>query len=95
MIEAMFVGRPVAGVDAFGVGELVDDGVSGWLCPPRDLGALTDVLSKALITGDTALEAMGRVARDRVAHSHDSAGYVEHFRARLTSWLDRSDGSHR
>ncbi len=95
MIEAMLVGRPVAGVDAFGVGELVTDGVSGWLCPPRDLGALTEVLSKALITGDAALGAMGRAARDRVLQHHDAAGYVQHFHARLTSWLDRADGSHR
>ena len=81
----------MVGVDAFGVGELVDDGVSGWLCPPRDLAALTDVLSKAFISGDPALAAMGRAARDRVLQRHGAAGYVEHFRARLTSWLEASD----
>lgn len=87
MIEAMLVGRPVAGVDAFGVGELVQDGISGWLCPPRDLVALTRVLERAVITGAPALAAMGDAARERVLHGHDSAGYIAHVTHRVQAWL--------
>jgi glycosyltransferase involved in cell wall biosynthesis len=92
MIEAMLVGRPVAGVDAFGVGELVQDGVSGWLCPPRDLAALTDILTRAVITGGPSLDAMGRAARERVLQRHDSAGYVAHVTDRVRGWLDEARG---
>ena len=88
MIEAMLVGRPVAGVDAFGVGELVQDGISGWLCPPRDLVPLTEVLRRAVVTGGSALDAMGAAARERVLQRHDSAGYIAHVTDRLRGWLE-------
>lgn len=90
MIEAMLVGRPVVGVDAFGVGELVQDGISGWLCPPRDLVALTEVLRRAVVTGGAALDAMGGAARERVLQHHDSAGYIAHVTQRLRGWLSDS-----
>ena len=90
MIEAMLVGRPVAGVDAFGVGELVQDGISGWLCPPRDLVPLTEVLRRAVVTGGSALDAMGAAARERVLQRHDSAGYIAHVTDRLRGWLSET-----
>lgn len=93
MIEAMLVGRPVAAADAFGVGELVEDGVSGWLCPPRDLAALTDVLTRAVTADESELTAMGKAARARVRARHDSAGYVTHVTDRVRGWLDDPPGT--
>jgi glycosyltransferase involved in cell wall biosynthesis len=93
MIEAMLVGRPVAGVDAFGVGELVQDGVSGWLCPPRDLVQLTEVLHRAVVTRRSALDAMGSAARERVLQHHDSVGYIAHVTDRLRAWLPGVPGA--
>nr|WP_300047995.1 glycosyltransferase family 4 protein [uncultured Nocardioides sp.] len=90
MIEAMLVGRPVAGVDAFGVGELVQDGISGWLCPPRDLVRLTEILRRAVVTGGSGLDAMGAAARERVLQRHDSAGYIAHVTDRLRGWLSET-----
>ena len=43
-IEAFARGRPVVASDAGGLADIVTDGVDGWLFPPRDVAALTEVL---------------------------------------------------
>ena len=88
MLEAMLAGRPVAAASVFGVPELVEDGVSGWLCEPSDLLALTDLVRQAVTAPATQLVSRGAVARSRVEEHHSSAGFVEHVAARLQSWLD-------
>ncbi|WP_299926472.1 glycosyltransferase family 4 protein [uncultured Nocardioides sp.] len=88
MLEAMLAGRPVAAVSVFGVPELVEDGVSGWLCEPGDLAALTELVRQAATVGASQLSLMGTAARARVEEHHSSAGFVEHVAARLQGWLE-------
>lgn len=88
MLEAMLTGRPVAATAAFGVGELVEDGVSGWLCEPGDLHELTKVLTEATVADDATLAHMGAAARARVKSDHASTGYVDH----VLAWLRAQPG---
>ncbi|RYB94284.1 glycosyltransferase family 1 protein [Nocardioides oleivorans] len=90
MLEAMLAGRPVAAASVFGVPELVEDGVSGWLCEPGDLAALTDLLRRAVTAGTTQLKSMGAAARTRVQERHSSSGFVDHVATRLQGWLGES-----
>jgi glycosyltransferase involved in cell wall biosynthesis len=50
LVEAMAAELPAVAVDAFGPGEIVADGTTGWLVPPDDeaalAGALEDVLTR-------------------------------------------------
>lgn len=92
MLEAMLAGRPVAAASVFGVPELVEDGVSGWLCEPGDLSALTELLRQAVTVGATQLSSMGTAARARAEEHHSSARFVEHVAARLQRWLEDAAG---
>jgi glycosyltransferase involved in cell wall biosynthesis len=64
VLEAMACGVPVVGTAVGGVPEMIEDGVTGYLVPPRDARAMADALVKVL--RDPARDAMGRAARDRV-----------------------------
>ena len=64
IIEAMAAGLPVVATDVGGVAELVTDGHTGVLVPPRDVDALAASLDRLL--ADRQLRAdMGRAGRDR------------------------------
>lgn len=78
MLEAMACARPVVGTDVGGVGEVVLDGVCGYLVPPKDpvrfAARLTDLLS-----APDAARAMGRAGRHRVETQLSLAKSVEKF----------------
>lgn len=64
-IEAMAAGRPVVGTEVGGMPDLIDDGVTGFLVPPRDPEALATRLLELL--DDPALAAtMGERSARRV-----------------------------
>jgi colanic acid/amylovoran biosynthesis glycosyltransferase len=66
--EAMAHGRPVVASAVGGLLDLVEDGVTGLLVPPRDPGALRAALERLL--GDAALRRrLGAAARER-ARAH-------------------------
>jgi len=63
--EAMSYGRPVVAGAVGGLLDLVDDGETGLLVPPRDVPALREALERLL--GDRELRRrMGEAARERV-----------------------------
>jgi glycosyltransferase involved in cell wall biosynthesis len=63
--EAMALGRPVVASSAGGNPELVEDGVSGLLVPPRDSAAVASAVRRLLL--DPALAArLSTAARERV-----------------------------
>jgi len=66
LIEAMSVGTPVIATDVGGVSEVVDDGVTGLVVPPRDVEALATAIA-SLIDDPEKRERMGRAAAEQAA----------------------------
>jgi glycosyltransferase involved in cell wall biosynthesis len=83
MLECMAFGVPVLSTDVFGVPELVEDGVNGWLFEARDMGALIAAMHRVLSLTPDELGAAGNVARLRVDRQHSSANYGEAYRGLL------------
>ena len=69
--EAMAVGLPVVSTVHSGIPELVEDGVSGYLVPERDVRALSDRLSY-LIEHPDRWEAMGQAGKKKIEEDFDS-----------------------
>lgn len=84
IIEAMRAGLPVIASAVGGIPELVDDGVSGLLVPPRDARALAEALSR-LIENPGLAQSMGRAGRQR---------FLDHFQQEAMllaveqTWMD-------
>ena len=72
LMEAQASGKPVIATQVAGVGELVEDGVNGFIVPPGDMQRLSEAIRR--LAGDSALCArMGAAGPDRVAADFDIA----------------------
>ncbi|WP_106204908.1 glycosyltransferase [Aliiruegeria haliotis] len=72
LMEAMASRRPVVATRVAGVGELVEDGVSGTTVPPGDACPLAEAIA-ALLDNPERARAMGDAGRQRVCSEYDSA----------------------
>jgi glycosyltransferase involved in cell wall biosynthesis len=77
-LDAMAAGLPVVGSAVGGVPELVEDGKTGWLVPPRDVEALASRIRLLLNNPEQRL-AMGAAAQRRVRDHFSLAQMVESF----------------
>ena len=84
IIEANAAGKPVIGADAAGIPEVIEDGVTGLLVPPRDGGALAQAVLRVLDDRepwlhDFARRVPGRV-RERFAPARQVRALEDVFR---------------
>jgi glycosyltransferase involved in cell wall biosynthesis len=63
LVEAMAYGRPIIATAVGGNAEIIADGVSGMLCPPRDSKCLSRRLA-ALLADGTLRNRLGQAARE-------------------------------
>jgi glycosyltransferase involved in cell wall biosynthesis len=73
----MAFGVPVVSTRVFGVPELIDDGVTGYLCDTRDAGGLERTLDRALAAGPEERDRITRDAAARVAVRHEPSAYAD------------------
>lgn len=66
LLEAAASGRPLITSDIPGCREAVEDGVSGYLCMPRDANALCDAMRKCMNASPEERESMGKIGRTRM-----------------------------
>jgi glycosyltransferase involved in cell wall biosynthesis len=78
ILEAGAAGVPVVATRWSGIPEIVRDGFTGMLVPPRDVAALTDALSQLLRDRSLASE-MGNCARKWVQQNFGIAVVAQHF----------------
>jgi glycosyltransferase involved in cell wall biosynthesis len=92
VLEAMAWELPVLATAVYGLPELIDDGETGWLCPPRDVDALADGLERALATGPEERREVARRARALVERRHDLPTYAERIGGLLTEATGATPG---
>ena len=81
VLEAMAMRRPVIATDVGGTGEVVEDGVNGFLLPaPIPAGLLCEKL-ELLLANPQEQEKMGRAGRIRVEQEFDLRRSVERYEA--------------
>jgi glycosyltransferase involved in cell wall biosynthesis len=66
LLEAAASGRAIVTTDVPGCRDIVRDGDNGYLCAPRDAGALAQALERAAATDDAVWQRMALAGRARV-----------------------------
>ncbi|MGQ9630787.1 MAG: glycosyltransferase family 4 protein [bacterium] len=75
VIEGMAAGKPVIGTRSGGIPEIIVDGVTGFLVPPKDHEAIAQKL-RELHENPQMARAMGEAGRERVAENFTAQRYV-------------------
>jgi glycosyltransferase involved in cell wall biosynthesis len=87
ILEAMAMSRPAVCTAVGGLPEMVEDGVTGYLVPPRDPRALAAALGRVLSSDDRG-RAMGEAARRRLEERFPFAAMLRAAERELLAALD-------
>jgi D-inositol-3-phosphate glycosyltransferase len=87
VLEAMAFELPVLGTDVFGLPELIQDGVTGYLCRPNDRLSLVSALSRSLGDPPQRRREIAAAARSMVCQRHDVSGFVTAYATLLDGLL--------
>lgn len=71
LLEAAAMGKPIVTTDLPGCKEVVQDGVNGFLIPPKNVNALAEAIEKLLLNKDLRKE-MGILSRKKAIEEFDS-----------------------
>lgn len=71
LLEAAAMGRPIITTDAIGCRDVVDNGVNGYLCNPRDAEDLADKMALILEMPMEKCVAMGLAGRSKIEREFD------------------------
>ena len=91
VIEAQAAGLPVLGIQSPGVGDIVEDGVTGLLAQDEDLAIFTAKMVR-LVTDQESLQKMGFQAREASqAYSYEQTSHLllDHYQQLIKEVSDR------
>lgn len=90
VLESMALGATVVSTDAGGTGEIITDGVNGFLCERRNAGILSETLRKALELSKDRRDEIGENARhtikERFSIEKISDEMLEYFHEVITDF---------
>jgi glycosyltransferase involved in cell wall biosynthesis len=71
LLESAAMGRPCITTDAPGCRDAVDDGVTGFVCPPRDATGLLEAMRRFVQAPQSLREQWGRAGRQKMEREFD------------------------
>lgn len=91
LLEAASMAKPLIATDVPGCRQVVDDGVNGYLCRPRDAPDLAAKMLAMLELGDEGRRAMGLAGRVKMEREFDEAIVVARYLEAIEAALRWSD----
>lgn len=85
LLEAAAMARPLLTTDAIGCRDTVEDGVTGYLCRPRDPAGLGECMTAMVEQGYEARLAMGRSGRAKMEREFDERQVIDRYLALLAT----------
>jgi glycosyltransferase involved in cell wall biosynthesis len=79
LLEAAAMGRPIIAADAVGCREVVDDGVNGFLCRPRDAADLARKMERMIALSPEERAEMGLRGREKMEREFDERTVIRKY----------------
>ncbi len=79
LLEAAAMARPIITTDAVGCRDVVDHGLNGFLCRPRDAADLADKMAQMVVMSPAKRQLMGQKGREKVAQKFDERIVVDKY----------------
>jgi glycosyltransferase involved in cell wall biosynthesis len=89
LLEAAAIARPVITTDVVGCREVVEDGVTGLLCQPRDAVDLADKMGQMVSASRKERETMGRLGRRKMELEFDEKLVIDKYLDAIAAVLAR------
>lgn len=89
LLEGAAMGKPLVGTDVPGCRELIDDGVTGALCPVRDADSLAEAMERIARLPEDRLNELGRAARRKVEREFGEQMVVDAYLEALAEVMAR------
>jgi glycosyltransferase involved in cell wall biosynthesis len=90
IIEAMACELPVVVTDSGGPREIVEDGQTGFIVPPKDPDALAQAMLRLMSLPEAERRKMGKLGRERAAAQYSLDRIVDQWEALYTEFLKRN-----
>ncbi len=79
LLESASMGRPLIASKIPGCMEIIDDGVTGYLCEPKDAKSLEDAIRKFIRLSHEERKDMGVLGRLKMEREYDRKIIIEHY----------------
>lgn len=79
LLEAAAMARPIVTTNSVGCRDVVDDGVNGYLCKPRDAVDLADKISKVVSLSHSERTVMGLHGREKMEREFDERIVIDKY----------------
>ena len=90
LLEAAAMGRPIITTDMPGCRDVVDDGVNGFLVPPREIPALAGRMAAMVKASTDEIAQMGQRSRNKAMRQFDEQLVIDRYLAALDAVLTPS-----
>ncbi|MFW2439041.1 MAG: glycosyltransferase family 4 protein [Arenicellales bacterium] len=87
LLEAAAMAKPIIATAVPGCRDVVDDGVTGYLCAPRDANDLYQKMHDMIVLDDKERQAMGSLGREKMAKEFDQKFVFEKYAAAINEAL--------
>lgn len=87
LLEAAAMARPIVTTDSVGCRDVVDDGVNGYLCKPKDASDLADKMERIVSMSSAEREAMGLRGREKVEREFDEQIVIDKYLSAIQEML--------
>ncbi|EFT2789003.1 glycosyltransferase family 4 protein, partial [Escherichia coli] len=79
LLEAAAMGKPIIASDNIGCRDVVEDGINGFLCEPKNTKSLVDALERFINLSDKQKIEMGIASRRKIEQEFDEKKVIDSY----------------